>query len=110
LGFKAELLFGARAGLQGSQIGAGAGELSLQRVEARLEFVRTQPRNEITLRHALSLADGKIDKQPGNLESEFDLFGGIDAAGKSAAGGVRAAGDDERADRTDEFDRWFRRA
>jgi hypothetical protein len=42
------------------------------------------------------------------LESEFDLFGGIDAAGKSAAGGVRAAGDDKRADGTDEFGRRLR--
>jgi hypothetical protein len=51
----------------------------------------------------LSLADGKIDKQPGNLEGEFDLLGGIDASGKNAATGVLTAGDDEGADGADEF-------
>jgi hypothetical protein len=108
LGFEAELFLGARAGLQCLQIGAGAGQLSLQRVEARLEFIRAEPRHEITLRYALSFADRQINEEAGDLESEFDLLGRIDAAGKGAAPGVFAAGDDERADGAHEFGRWFR--
>jgi len=104
------LFLGTGAGLQALQIGAGAGELSLQGVEARLEFVRTQSCDEITLGHALALADGQIDEEAGDLEGEFDLFGSIDAAGKSAAAGVRASGDDQGADGADEFGRCFRGA
>jgi hypothetical protein len=37
------------------------------------------------------------------LESEFDLFGRIDATGKGAVAGVLATGDNERADGADEF-------
>jgi hypothetical protein len=77
--------------------------LSLQRIEACLEFVRTQPREEITLCHALSLADGQIDQQSGNLESEFDLFGGIDAPGKNAGARVFVAGDNQRSHGAHEF-------
>jgi hypothetical protein len=107
LGFEAELFLGARAGLQCLQIGAGAGQLSLQRIETRLEFIGAEPRHEITLRYALSFANGQINEETGDLESEFNLFGRIDAAGKSAAPGVLAAGDDEGADGADEFGRWF---
>jgi hypothetical protein len=57
----------------------------------------------------LSLADGKVDEEAGDLEGELDLCGRFDAAGKGAAAGVRAVGDDERANGTDEFGRWFRR-
>ena len=107
--FKTELFLGAGAGLQSLEVGAGAGELPLQCIEARLEFVRPESRDQIALRDSLSLADGKVDEKAGDLEGELDLCGRFDAAGKGAAAGVRATGDDERADGADKFGGWFRR-
>jgi hypothetical protein len=96
-------LFGPIAGLQSPETGSRLVELALQRFQPRLKFILPQLRDDFTLGDRLTLSNGQLNEQSGDLESQLNLLRGFHFSREGAHMRLTPRGHNDRFHGTNNF-------